>query len=224
MDRKTIKTTVRLKAVATNAGGEISGYANVFDVVDRMGEIVTRGAFAESIKAFDAGELKIPLVDSHLIGSGTEAVIGKVTELKEDSTGLLFKAILSNTSGGQDVRTKIREGILDSLSIGYQIKKDDRRSDGVRMLRKLALIEISVVAFPANVNASISTVKRMERTRANVKKALVQQTLKELEYLEARAEEVEELERRVRLMEQLAGPAITEAAKKLTPEECGWII
>jgi hypothetical protein len=58
------------------------------------------------------------------------------------------------------VRLKVREGILDSLSIGYEVVKeqfDDQAK--IRYLKEIRLQEVSVVAWPANPKASIDVVK-----------------------------------------------------------------
>jgi hypothetical protein len=217
MLRKRISEGIELKATA---GGEIEGYANVSGVRDRHNEIVMSGAFKDAVAAFKAGKRKIPLMDNHRIFGGTDAVIGKVTELKEDTTGLWFKAVLASTQAAQDVRAKIREGMLDSLSIGYAVLQDEARRDGVRLLKKLDLREISVVVFPANESARITGVKGTESltTATKARLARLDDAAHYLEYAEGALEELDRKERMLATMERLAG------ATELTAEQCGWIL
>ena len=217
MLRKRISEGIELKATA---GGEIEGYANVSGVRDRQNEIVVGGAFKDTVAAFKAGKRKIPLMDNHRIFGGTDAVIGKVTELKEDATGLWFKAILASTQAAQDVRAKIGEGMLDSLSIGYAVLQDEARRDGVRLLKKLDLKEISVVVFPANESARITGVKGTEAltTATKARLARLDDAARYLEYAEGALEELDRKSRLLEALEQFTGQ------REISPERAGWII
>ena len=219
---KTIKEGIHVKAEA----GFIEGYASTFNNVDKAGEIVLRGAFSETIKEFRAKAVKIPFLDAHRVFGSTEAVIGRIVELKEDAVGLYFKAELSETALAQEVRKKVAEGMLDSLSIGYSIPAggDEMRRDGVRLLKKLALKEISIVTFPANPEARITGVKGLKGTAENVallQKARIAQLGRmeaDLRFIEERIGELNEKQRMIETIERQQGP------KELSPEELGFII
>jgi len=215
------KTLIDLKADDKGSGGTITGYGNVFNVVDRAKELTLPGAFAESIKAFNRGEREIPLLDAHQMYGGTSAVIGKITSLKEDKYGLLFTAALSSTALSQEIRTKVREGLLKSLSIGYRIVLDQLRTDGVRLLKTLDLREISVVIFPANEQSTITGVKNLALSQAKISAAQANQAGQDLEYLEMRAKELRQKEKQLAMLEQLAAQ---QHAEELTPTQCGWIV
>ena len=49
--------------------------------------------------------------------------------------------------------------MLDALSIGYFVRDSDVRSDGVRLLKDLDLLEVSLCAFGANPSALVTAVK-----------------------------------------------------------------
>ncbi len=140
-------------------GGTVEGLANAFGNVDFQGEVMKRGAFKRTIQAFKASKKGLPLMDNHRIFGGTDAVIGSIIELKETQQGLFFKAFFSSVDAAQAVRTKIREGILNSLSIGFSIIKKNLRKDGILELLEVKLREISIVVFPANELALVSDVK-----------------------------------------------------------------
>jgi HK97 family phage prohead protease len=104
----------------------------------------------------------VKLVDSHNIHEGTKAIIGTVPQAKEDKHGLFFKAKLSGVQAAQDVRQKVKEGILDALSFGYDtVKSEPGEGDfkGARLLKELKLYEISVCAWGMNPVAAITGAK-----------------------------------------------------------------
>jgi HK97 family phage prohead protease len=132
---------------------EVAGYASVFDVVDLGNDVVERGAFRESLGK--GGKVRF------LYGHDHQAVLGVPIELKEDTHGLYGRFKISRTRLGEEVRTLLRDGALDSFSIGY-LTRDfyfDERKD-VRHLTGVDLLEISVVAVPMAPEARVSSVKR----------------------------------------------------------------
>lgn len=143
----------------SDGAGILQGYASVFGNVDTGGEVVEKGAFAKTLKErLKKGMIK--LFDSHLIFQGTDAVIGVVNEAEEDEYGLKFSARFSGTRRAQDVRTKVKEGILNALSFGYDVVKDALDDEKkIRFLRELKLYEVSVVPWGMNPKAQISGVK-----------------------------------------------------------------
>ena len=75
---------------------------------------------------------------------------------------MAFTAKLSKAPTAQDVKTKMLEGHINKLSIGFNVIKHRFEKMGeksVRILEELKLWEISAVGFPANEMASIETVK-----------------------------------------------------------------
>ncbi len=141
-------------------GGTVEGLANAFNNVDFQGEVVKPGAFKRTIKAFRASRKGLPFMDNHRIFGGTDAIIGRVIELREEREGLFFKAFFSSSPAAQVVRTKIHEKVLDSLSIGFNVVKRKVLKDGTMELLELKLREVSVVVFPANELATVSDVKQ----------------------------------------------------------------
>jgi HK97 family phage prohead protease len=141
------------------ANGILEGYASVFGNVDLGGDIVEKGAFAKTIKE-GIKRKSILLYDSHMVYSGTDAVIGLVEDASEDDYGLKFRAKFSSVTRAQEVRTKIKEGILNALSFGFDVLKYAEEADGkIRRLLELKLYEISVVPWGMNPKAAIEAVK-----------------------------------------------------------------
>lgn len=160
MQRKIVKPkNLQFKITEDEDGtGYIEGYASVFGNIDTMNEVVQEGAFAKTLgENLQAGKVKF--VDFHNSMRSSEDILGVVEEAEEDEHGLKFKARLSSTDRAQNVRTKIKEGILDALSIGYDVIQDEVE-DNIRYLKELKLWEISVVSWGANPEAGVTGVKQ----------------------------------------------------------------
>lgn len=133
---------------------EVSGYASTYDR-DLGDDVVVPGAFRKSL---DAGP-KVRFLYAHDPGQ----VLGTVRELKEDDRGLYGRFNISRTALGQDVHTLLKDGALDSFSIGY-IPRDSERDEkaGTRRLTEIELLEVSVVAIPMNPAAVVTAVKAVD--------------------------------------------------------------
>lgn len=144
--------------------GTFEGYAAVFGNVDNRYDLLQKGAFIKSLSAKQPSQIKL------LYQHDQYRPIGVVQELKEDSKGLWMKAKLNiNTTLGAEVKSNLKEKVLDSLSIGYQatefeFKEINKRL--VRVLKAVELWEVSVVTFPANPKAIIRSVKNAEHTKS----------------------------------------------------------
>ena len=157
---------IEVKNDDEHPGGTVQGTASVFNNTDLQGEIVKAGAFAQTVKDFNAGKIQIPLLDNHRIFAGTEALVGKVTSLEETSRGLRFKGFFSSVANAQAIRIKLKEKVLSKLSIGFNIVTKKIRADGIVELLTLKLREISFVIFPANERAAVTGVKKADDGKA----------------------------------------------------------
>jgi HK97 family phage prohead protease len=148
--------------------GFVEGYASVFNNVDLGGDIMEPGAFKKTLKErLKTGDIK--LVDSHLVfREGTDAIIGGVTDAKEDETGLWFKGVFSSVQRAQDIRTKIREKFLNALSFGFDIIKAeaDKTDKNVRRIKEVRLYEISMVPWGMNPKAQLTLAKGAQSASA----------------------------------------------------------
>lgn len=156
------RLTVPIEWKATDDGsGTLEGYASTFGNVDLGGDVVLPGAFAKTIANIKANG--IPLLADHV--ASTASVLGTIYDAAEDERGLRIKARFSSAPSAQDVRTKLLEGHLTRMSIGYEPMdhayedlEDGRR---VRLLKEIKLWETSVVVFPMNPEAAVSRVKSL---------------------------------------------------------------
>jgi HK97 family phage prohead protease len=88
--------------------------------------------------------------------------IGLPTQIEETASGLRLRARLSDTDTGRKALTLIRDGVIDSLSIGFDpiIADNVKHDDGTiwRHLKEVRLYEVSAVTFPADAMATITAV------------------------------------------------------------------
>lgn len=149
---------VELKA--KDDGNTLVGYASTFDNVDLGGDAVQPGAFTKTLDNIKSNG--IPLLADHMMA--TAYVLGTVADGKEDAKGLLILAPMSKAPSAQDTATKLREGHLSKLSIGYETMAEsfeDRNGQRVRLLHEVKLHEVSVVVFPMNPEATVQGVKTL---------------------------------------------------------------
>ena len=136
--------------------GEFSGYASVFGNVDDGGDIVVKGAFAETIVE-DFARIKILALHN-----GCWLPVGKPIELREDDHGLFIRGKISDTSMGRDIQTLLKDGVLNELSIGYEaIDYEIDEVAHVRYLKRIKLWEVSIVTWAMNDQATIDDVKSL---------------------------------------------------------------
>ena len=149
-------TMSEVKLSASDSGAKtFSGYGAVFGNIDSHGDVILKGAFADTI-ATDAVPLMFLNHDLYSLP------IGKWTKLEEDDYGLLVEGEFLDTAAGSDAYTAAKAGAITGLSIGYVVVDADILSSGVRSLTSLSLKEISVVTFPSNGLARINEVKSFD--------------------------------------------------------------
>ena len=136
--------------------GTFTGYASIFNNVDAHGEKVVPGAFGESL-ARHKREGTTPLL---LWQHRSDEPIGGWEDLAEDGKGLWGKGRIEIEAGATEKRvyTHMKAGNIRGLSIGYR-EVEVEPDNGIRLLKKLDLMEVSVVSFPANRRARVESVK-----------------------------------------------------------------
>lgn len=149
-----------IKAIAED--GTFSGYAATFGNIDQGGDIIMPGAFAKSLLARPAARVK--MLRQH---DQTEP-IGIWTSLVEDRKGLKAEGrIIVDTIKGRETHLLMKAGALDGMSIGFRTKRERfDRSKNARLIEEVELAEISIVTFPMNPKATVTTVKNHDPDRA----------------------------------------------------------
>jgi len=160
---KTVDVEPSNTTMEKSDNGTITGYAATFiREPDSYGDVIAKGAFAESIERIKAEGKAIPLLWNHDSGD-LKSYIGTVTDLEEDDHGLLFTAGFDATERAQRARELASDGRLCKFSFAYQILDQGTVTleDGTEAneLRKLDLYEVSLVMYPANPDTSVVEVK-----------------------------------------------------------------
>jgi len=145
-----------------------SGYGAVFGNVDSYGDVIQPGAFADTLAAaHKSGQYPAMLLQHGGWGLGADDMtpIGIWTSLAEDGHGLKVEGKLADTPRGREAYALLKmtpRPAIDGLSIGYIAKEWAQRSkpeEPRRTLKKVDLMEVSLVTFPANGKARIASVK-----------------------------------------------------------------
>lgn len=116
-----------------------AGYAAVFDVVDRAGDVVRRGAFS--------GAGVVPLLWQH-----RGVAVGALSVVAEDARGLRVEGVVSDL----ELARLVRGGAVAGLSVGY--RATSVRQGVRRELLAVDLVEVSLVAVPMQVLARVEVV------------------------------------------------------------------
>ena len=137
---------------ASDGTWEVAGYVSTFGNRDRGGDIILPGAFDGSLS--DGRKVKF------LYAHDQSQVLGSALQLKADQHGLFGRFKISRTRLGEDVHTLLKDGALDSFSIGFFIDDLDWDDESdTRLLKQIDLLEASVVAIPMNDQALVTNVK-----------------------------------------------------------------
>lgn len=149
-----------LKANGDN--GTIEGYFSTYETTpDSYGDIITPGAFTETLKKRAETGHPFPLCFNH----DFDKIIGVVDSIEEKEHGPFMTGHFLDTELAQDVRKFIKSGAVYQFSFAYDVLEDRKPTEGekangvLNVLTKLDLFEVSVVTVPANQNAIITEVK-----------------------------------------------------------------
>lgn len=143
------------------ADGEFIGWASTFGNVDSQGDRVVRGAFAKSL----ASDTVVPIAWEHQT-SDPRNLVGQIKSARETDEGLEIHAALDlDTEFGQAAYRAVKARRVSSLSIGYAVRHAVKAADGAQELTDVDLMEVSLVARPANDRATITASKASETNR-----------------------------------------------------------
>lgn len=161
---------VDLKA-ASDAGPEamtFSGYGAVFGNMDAYGDVIAKGAFAKTIADFKALGVWPAMLSQHGgwdMSAESLTPIGVWTEMREDGHGLYVEGRLADTPRGREMYALMKmqpRPAINGLSIGFRAVEWTSRSkpeEPRRTLKRVELVELSLVTFPANGKARVTGVK-----------------------------------------------------------------
>ena len=151
-----LRSAFDIKAI--DGAGKFSGYAAVFNNVDRANEIVMPGSMAESLAAHKAAGNTLPFCWQHDLANP----IGDIPVFEEDEKGLYVEGQLwlEESATARMALRGMKTKSIRGMSIGYCVLADERDAkSGVRRLTKLDIFETSAATIPCNPEAQIEAVK-----------------------------------------------------------------
>ncbi|QJD49820.1 capsid maturation protease [Microbacterium phage AvGardian] len=178
MDLKSVRLS-GLKAAGDDgvdlAEGEFTAYVSTWTrVPDSYGDVVAKGAFAESIAEWKASGNVMPVLFGHdLVDPFSN--LGYAKSLVEDDHGLLIHAALDlENPKAKQVYRMLKGRRINQMSFAYdtlesgdvEVPKAEGGDDKIvaRELRKLRIHEASVVPFGANSDTEVLAVKALQET------------------------------------------------------------
>ena len=129
-----------------------SGTSTVEGVAVPFGDIIDTWDGAET---FDR-ECEFQGLDEAKLCFEHGETIGRITKAESTDDGLHITARISDTARGRDAMTLIRDGVLDSFSVGFIPLESQKDRDGITHRRKVRLLETSIVSWPAYQNAKMT--------------------------------------------------------------------
>lgn len=172
-DYSTIGIPFEVKAEDIDEDGRFKGWASTFGgSPDAHGDVIVKGAFKETILMGGRNGNGIPMLYQH----NSDKPIGIWEKLEEKEQGLYVEGkLILEVALAREAYELMKAGAIKNMSIGWDIARLDngmrdpeayeivRKGDSyTRFLKKIVLWEISLVTFPANTNANITTVKAFE--------------------------------------------------------------
>jgi HK97 family phage prohead protease len=171
----------KLKGFLEQKEGEIIGIAST-ESPDRDGEVIKQDGW--DLTNFKSNPVLLASHNYH------EFPIGKATDIAIQDGKLIFKAIFSEaTEKAKEAYALVKEGILSAFSVGFIPREYDSKEAGV--ITKAELLEISLVAVPANPQAVVLAKSFSESNKEN---ELAKELVRMWEVKEAPLDEVSETE------------------------------
>jgi HK97 family phage prohead protease len=139
-----------LEIRAEGDGMTLRGYAAVFNSPSQplpFTETIAPGAFRASLQYGN----DVKLLWNHDTGTVLGSTRAGTLTLTEDAKGLLVEAHLPDTQAGRDAATLIKRGDVNAFSFGFRVPMDGDEwpSADQRILKRVNVHEVSLVAFPA---------------------------------------------------------------------------
>ena len=145
--------------------GVFEGYGSVFGVEDSYRDVVLPGAFSKSLASWRDKKAMPPLLWQHQ----HDKPIGVYEAMAEDEHGLFVRGrlLVQDVSLAKEAWALLKAGAIKGLSIGYRpVLEEYNHESKVNNLKEIDLWETSLVTFPANEDAvvtSIKTVREFEK-------------------------------------------------------------
>jgi HK97 family phage prohead protease len=153
---------VQVKLASAGDTGVIAGLASPFGgQPDLYGDVVAVNAYAATIAEHKASGFMPPMLFSH----DPARPIGRWLDMEERADGLHVRGQINmDSTEGREAFAHLKGRSVTGLSIGFRLPEGgyEYRADGVRVLHRIDLAEISVVALPAAPAARVAEIKSIE--------------------------------------------------------------
>lgn len=161
-----VDLSIRSDGTGRTVHGILVPYGQVATVSDGGApyeEGFAEGAFARDLAVRAGNWSGVKMLYQHM----RENPIGRAVELSEDAAGLYGAFTISRTSLGDEALELLRDGVLDSFSIGFRPLEDEKRGR-VTWRTRAALREASLVTFPAYTGAAVAGVRHDDESSPDV--------------------------------------------------------
>jgi len=149
------------RAPRKGKSGTFTGLASTWSV-DRHGTRIARGAFARSLAALAAGDIRIPLLHEH----NPLEQLGAITRAAETDDGLEVDAqiVLGTQLADRVHQLALADAV--GFSVGFTPFEDgiEVDGDGRVIYTRVDLMEVSVVSVPSNRESVVHTVRSLATT------------------------------------------------------------
>lgn len=161
-----MKERLRLEVKEISEAGSFEGMLSPYGNIDGGDDIVEPGAYKKTLKEKGATR---PLLWQHK----SDEPIGEIT-LTDTPEGLMCSGqLLMDDPMAQKAHRFIKSGIVKGLSVGFETVKKSFK-DGIRHLEEMKLYEGSIVTFPMNEQALITSVKARRERKDDFNEELVE--------------------------------------------------
>lgn len=152
-----------------NETGTFTCYGNVKGNIDHARDRTLDGAYMKSIERHMKNGTMPKMFWMH---NPYELPVGKWIEMREDEKGLFLRGKISDTAMGRDIYTLMKDGAIDSFSIGYiEVESRWNTEKQCNDLIELDIKEISIVTFACNEESLLQDIKHRVDEGETVTKA-----------------------------------------------------
>jgi len=146
----------RIKDIDTKQG-IVQRYGSTFGIRDSHGDRTMKGCFNRTLNTWGPkGKNRIKALAHH----NPTQLVSKITEIQEDSTGLLLTEQFIPTQLSKDTLTLIEYELLTESSIGYSVKREKyNEEEEVNELLEVILYEVSYVSWGSLMETPVVSVK-----------------------------------------------------------------
>ena len=160
-----------IKSVSDTGPGTFEAVASA-PTIDRDSEIVAKGAF-------NPLPLRVPIHIDHRYSA--DSLVGSARPYYSGDN-LMVSGNFASTPRAQEVRQLVLEGHLTHMSVGFRDTVRSKNADGVPVITRAELLEVSLVTVSSNREALVLAAKGSSATDMTVAEArrLVNQMMVEL--------------------------------------------